>query len=85
MLFYGLISLLFTLLGLIIGIPVIGEFIRTGMVPRFPSAFLASSLVIIGILSLVVGLILNGILKARQEAARLEYLRWAPPMWLPKA
>ena len=76
--FYGLGSALFTILGLIVGVPVIVEFWRTGLVPRVPTAVLASSLILIAILSFIVGLILNGVLRAREEAARLEYLRWAP-------
>ena len=61
---------------MILGIPVIWEFWQTGLVPRLPTAVLASSLILIAILSFVVGLILNGVLRAREEAARLAYLRW---------
>jgi glycosyltransferase involved in cell wall biosynthesis len=74
--FYGLGSAFFTILGLILGIPVILEFWQTGLVPRLPTAVLASSLILIAILSLVVGLVLNGVLRTREEAARLAYLRW---------
>jgi hypothetical protein len=75
-LFYGLISALFAIVGLILGVPVVWEFWHTHLVPRLPTAVLASSLILIGILSLVVGVVLNGVLRAREEAARLEYLRW---------
>jgi hypothetical protein len=75
--FYGLLSALFTILGLLFGTPLIVEFWQTGLVPRLPTAVLASSLMLIAILSFVVGLVLNGVLRAREEAARLEYLRWA--------
>lgn len=75
--FYGLGTVLFTLLGLVLGIPVILEFWQTGLVPRLPTAVLASSLILIALLTFMVGLILNGVLRAREEAARLEYLRWA--------
>ena len=74
--FYGLVSALFTIIGLIFGLPVILEFWRTGLVPRLPTAVLASSLMLVAILSFVVGLVLNGVLRVREEAARLEYLRW---------
>ncbi len=80
--FYSIISALFAVLGLIFGIPVVWEYYRTGLVPRLPTAVLASSLILIAILSFLVGIILNGVLRARQEAARLEYLRWAPPDWV---
>ena len=74
--FYGLGAAVFSLLGLILGIPLVWEFSQTGLVPRLPTAVLASSLILIAILSFVVGLILNGVLRIREEAARLEYLRW---------
>jgi glycosyltransferase involved in cell wall biosynthesis len=78
--FYGIIATLFAAVGLILGIPVIVEWVNTGLVGRFPTAFLAASLFIISILALTVGLVLAGVLRARQEAVRLAYLRWpAPP------
>jgi glycosyltransferase involved in cell wall biosynthesis len=80
--FYGIISMMFAILGLLLGVPVIWEFWHTGLVPRLPTAVLASSLMLIAIMSLVVGLILNGVLRAREEAARLEYLRWSAVVWL---
>lgn len=77
-LFYGLGAALLTLVALILGVPLFSEYWQTGLVPRFPTAILSSSLVLIAILSFVVGIMLNGVLRAREEAARLEYLRWAP-------
>jgi glycosyltransferase involved in cell wall biosynthesis len=80
--FYGLVSAVIAILGLILGIPVVWEFSQTGLVTRQPTAVLASSLMLIAIMGLVVGLILNGVLRARKEAVRLEYLRWEPPSWI---
>jgi len=80
--FYGIVAAAFAVLGLILGLPVVWEFSQTGEVTRLPSAVLASSLMLIAIVSLVVGLVLNGVLRARQEAARLEYLRWEAPAWV---
>ena len=77
--FYGVFSAALTVLALVLGLPVVWEYAQTGEVPRFPTAILASSLVIIAMLGQVVGLVLNGGLRARREAARLEYLRWDPP------
>lgn len=74
-LFYGFISCVLFLLSLILGIPVIWEFAKTGLVPRLPTAVLSSSLVLIGVLSLVVATLQAGLLRARQEAMRLSYLR----------
>lgn len=81
-LFYGVIASLFALLGLVFGIPVIIDFWQTGLVERFPTAFLASSLMILAMVFLVIGLVLNGVLRGRQEAMRLQYLRYDAPRFV---
>ena len=85
MAFYSAFALLFTIVGLVLGIPIIVEFMELGAVPRFPTAVLAASLMIIATLCLVVGLILTGVLRSRQEAARLEYMRFPAPEWFERA
>ena len=61
MLFFSCISVLFIIIGFIIGIPVITEFIRTSFITKIPSAVLAASLVIIAFLLFMVGIILDAI------------------------
>lgn len=61
MLFFSCFSILFILLGLIIGIPVITEFIKTAFITKVPSAVLAASLFIIAFLLFMVGIILDAI------------------------
>jgi len=78
-LFYGVIGLVFALAGALIGLPVIVEFFETGMVPRFPTAILAVGVVILAFMAWMIGLILDGVLKARRELSRLNYLRYAAP------
>ncbi|MDR0489148.1 MAG: glycosyltransferase [Propionibacteriaceae bacterium] len=80
--FYGFFAALFAVTGLILGIPVIASFVKTGLVERFPTAILAASTMILAFLCFIVGLILSGVLRARQEAARLAYLRWSAPEWI---
>jgi hypothetical protein len=46
---------------------VIVEFIKTGLVPRLPSAVLAVGLVLSGMLMIVVGLVLHTITRRFQE------------------
>lgn len=58
-LFFGLISLVFVILSLIVGIPVISEFIRTHYITLVPSAILASGLAIVAFLFFIVALILD--------------------------
>lgn len=73
--FYGLGAIFCFILALLFGLPVVWEYMHTGLVPRLPTAVLASSLGMIGVLLGMVGMIQNGILKARQEATRLIYLQ----------
>ena len=68
--FFGSAGLIFILLGLVPGAVVIFEFIKTGLVPRLPSALLAVALVLCGVISITVGLILHSIARRSQE---LEY------------
>lgn len=76
--FYGVLAAIFAVIGLGLGIPVFWEFAVTGMVPRLPSAVLASSLMIVAMLTLMVGLVLNGVIMTRNEASRLAYLSHSP-------
>jgi glycosyltransferase involved in cell wall biosynthesis len=72
--FFGMLGTVATLLGIILGIPLIITYAETGLVPRFPTAILSASLVVIGALSFFAGLILDTVTKARQEMKRLIYL-----------
>lgn len=74
--FFGLFAALFMLLGLAIGLPVVRDFIETGLVPRLPSAVLALGLVLLSFLSLFAGLILDSVARGRREAKRLAYLAY---------
>jgi glycosyltransferase involved in cell wall biosynthesis len=65
--FFGGVGLLLILLGFVPGTVVIVEFIKTGLVPRLPSAVLAVGLVLSGMLLLVVGLVLHTITRRFQE------------------
>jgi glycosyltransferase involved in cell wall biosynthesis len=77
--FFTFWFLVLTAIALALGIPVVGEYERTGFVARFPTAFLAASLQVVAFLSLVSGVILNSVRVTRQEAKRLAYLALPPP------
>lgn len=72
--FFGGVAALLMLGALALGLPVVREFLETGLVPRLPTAVLASALVISSLLSFSVGLILNAITHSRREMKRLAYL-----------
>lgn len=74
LLVYGFLGLLLGVIGVMLGIPVMIEYANTGLVPRFPTAILASSLVLLGTLVLGGGVILNAVKRSRNEALRLAYL-----------
>lgn len=75
MAFFAGLGVIFWLLALILGFPLILTYLDTHTVPRMPTALLTVGLAVLGALSIVVGVILNGILKMRQESARLAYMR----------
>jgi glycosyltransferase involved in cell wall biosynthesis len=76
--FTGLFVLL-AAVSLIIGIPVIVEYLRTGLVPRLPTAVLATALMSLGFLALASGLILDTVTRGRWELKRTAYLRIPGP------
>lgn len=59
LLFFSVISLIFFLMGLFFGIPVISEFVRTSFITKIPSAILATGVMIFSLLLLITGLILD--------------------------
>ena len=69
---FSWVSLLFCVLGLVAGVPVIAEFLATGLVPKLPSALLAVALVFIGILSFTCGLILDTVVKGTRKQYELQ-------------
>jgi glycosyltransferase involved in cell wall biosynthesis len=69
--------LLFLLLGAVsVGLawPILLEFLETGLVPRFPTAILATGIMLLAFLSLVSGLILDTVTLGRREMKRMWYL-----------
>ena len=65
--FFGAMALISVLLGLIVGVPVIAEYLATGLVPRLPSAILAVALVFCGALAFTSGAILDTVAKAERR------------------
>lgn len=72
--FFGLAGLALALVSLVLGYPVLMEYLRTGLVPRFPTAILATGLMILAFLSFASGLILETVTRGRKELKRLAYL-----------
>jgi glycosyltransferase involved in cell wall biosynthesis len=73
--FFGCIFILLAGVSLGLGIPVIHTFFKTGLVPRLPTATLATGLMIVAFLALVSGLVLDTVTRGRRELKRLYYLQ----------
>ena len=72
--FFALSGAALLLLGIVLGVPVVLEFMRTGLVPRLPTAVLATALVGLSLLSFACGLILDSVTRMRKEMKRMAYL-----------
>ncbi|MGH7154156.1 MAG: glycosyltransferase family 2 protein, partial [Acetobacteraceae bacterium] len=76
--FFGGVGAMLLLAGLGAALPVVVEFLHSGLVPRLPTAVLATGLVLLAFLSFACGLILDSVARGRKEIKRLAYL--AVPM-----
>ena len=57
--FFGVVAAILALLSIVLFVPVLGEYIHTGLVPRFPTFIGSVFLMTMALLSLVCGLILD--------------------------
>lgn len=73
--FFSLAALAFFAAGLVLGIPVVREYISTGLVPRFPTAILAAALMFLCALSLATGFILDAVAKSDRRRWELAAYR----------
>jgi glycosyltransferase involved in cell wall biosynthesis len=76
--FFSLLAGVFALSSVLLAWPVVMTFLETGLVPRFPTAILATGLMLIGGLSFTAGLILDTVTRGRREAKRMRYLSIQP-------
>ena len=73
--FFCLVALILAIIGLAFGVPVIMEYLQTGLVPRFPTAILAVGFIFLASLSLVAGLILDSVAKSERREWELAVYR----------
>lgn len=72
--FHSILAGLIALVGVVLGLPVVVEFFRTGLVPRLPTAVLASVIIVIASAVYFLGLQLSSIKRTKDENMRLVYL-----------
>jgi len=79
LLFFGAIGGLLALLALALGIPLAITYYHTHLVPRLPTAIMATGLIILAALNVFAGLILDTVVRGRREVRRLAYLGHPAP------
>ena len=74
LLFFGALFTLLSTVSVLLAVPVAITYVETGLVPRFPTAILATGIMLLAFLCLFSGLILDTITRGRREAKRMRYL-----------
>jgi glycosyltransferase involved in cell wall biosynthesis len=77
--FFGFAGLIFALMAVFLSVPLVITYLQTGQVPRFPTAILATGLMILAFLNFFAGLILDTVVRGRREVRRLAYLQYPAP------
>ena len=75
LMFFSVWALILFVIGLIIGLPVITEFIQTGFISKMPSAVLATGVMIFSLLLLITGLILDTVVTNDKKQYELNLYR----------
>jgi glycosyltransferase involved in cell wall biosynthesis len=77
--FFGTIFGLLAAASIVLAWPVFVTYFHTGLVPRFPTAILATGMMLLAFLSAACGLILDTVTRGRLELKRFHYLAVSPP------
>jgi glycosyltransferase involved in cell wall biosynthesis len=72
--FFGVLAVGLSTVAVLLALPLIFTYLESGLVPRFPTAILATGLVLLSGIFLVCGLILDSIARNRLEQKRMWYL-----------
>ena len=75
--FYGACGAILALTSIALAVPLIITFLETRLVPRIPTAILATGMMLLAFLSTACGLILDTVTHGRREQSRLAYLSYA--------
>ncbi len=77
--FFGIVSFALFAISVALSIPIIRTYIETGLVPRLPTAILATGMMLAAFLALASGLVLDTVTRGRREMKRLAYLAQPAP------
>ncbi len=79
LLFFSAVGIVLAGTALVIAWPLLVTYLATGLVPRFPTAILATGLMTLAFMSFVTGLLLDTVTLGRRELKRLHYLALRGP------
>ncbi|GLU31756.1 glycosyltransferase [Trinickia caryophylli] len=74
LLFFSIGFFACALASVLLALPLLDTYVRTGLVPRLPTALLCAALMLFGTMLLVCGLVLDTVTRGRTEAKRFAYL-----------
>lgn len=74
--FFWIVAIIVAIIGILIGLPVIIEFAKTGFITKIPSAILATGVMTIALIIAQCGVILDTVVKQHKEKYELELLRY---------
>lgn len=77
--YFSTLAVVLAVLSAALAVPIVLEYLNTGLVPRFPTAILSTGIMILAFLFFIAGVILETVTRGRQEIKRLLYLQM--PRW----
>ena len=77
--FFSAIAAALAIVAIGLALPIFITFLQEGIVPRFPTAILATGLMLAALLSFASGLVLDTVTRGRREMKLLAYLRYGAP------
>jgi glycosyltransferase involved in cell wall biosynthesis len=77
--FFSAIGGVLALTSILLAIPIVATFLQEGLVPRFPTAILATGMMLAALLCFAAGLILDTVTRGRRELKLLAYLAHRAP------
>jgi glycosyltransferase involved in cell wall biosynthesis len=75
--FFSSVAFVFAITAIVLSTPLLFEYLKTGLVPRLPTAVLSMGLMVMSLLSLTCGLVLATVTRGRIEVKRLQYLTFS--------
>ena len=72
--YFGVLAAALSLTAVLLAVPLLITYLETGLVPRIPTAILATGLMLLASLSLFSGLVLDTVAHGRREVKMLAYL-----------